>query len=125
MIKLTYKSKPRNFTKEESLLVLNMIVVKWELLTLLDELKHTAIYRHKIKMLVNQLLGELTSELSGGILDMWGVEDEALYELMETQKSIIQQISKLRPDLQFGLNELMKHFFNAPELVLHRNGIKF
>lgn len=123
-MKLMLKPKPREFTKEESLLVLNMIVAKWGLLTLLDEFKNTRIYRHRTKMLANQLSDELTAQLSGGILDVWGLEDEALYSLMETQRSIIQQVARLSPDLHYGLNELMKQFFNAPELVLHRNGIK-
>jgi hypothetical protein len=46
-----------------------------------------------------------------------------MFTLMD-RKNLMKEISCIRPEYKLGLAELLNQFNNAPELILHRNGIK-
>lgn len=114
----------RHLTTEEAVQVFDLILTQWVLIGQLDKLEHTSFYRHRLKMCAKQLLSEIESSLGSGIADIYGIQDEAFHNLLEHKKEVITKISTLRPELQAGFNELLSEYLNAPELVMHRNGIR-
>ncbi len=65
------------------------------LLSLNDELKHTDKYRQVLKARVNGLTDELTKVCNSDLSDLWGVEDNTLYEIMEKQEQIMKEVAKI------------------------------
>ena len=118
------KPETRHLTTEEAVKFFDMILTQWVLLDQLDNLSYTSFYRHKIKMLAKQLVIELERSICARHADIYGIQDEAFHNLLQHKKEVIRKISVLKPELQAGFNELLSEYLNAPELVMHRNGIR-
>ena len=112
----------KNLTEQESIHCLNSLLVGCELLELLDKIKEFTIFRHSLKQKLNQLIPELEKHCDNLEL-ITGEDDEIMFTLMD-RKNLMKEISCIRPEYKLGLAELLNQFNNAPELILHRNGIK-
>lgn len=113
----------RPLTETESIAVLNAILVGYEHLECLDAIEQTTYYRHSLKQKVNAVVKELEKSTEA-LSEVMGVDDVALFNIMENKKELMSKIAHLRPELKSGLNELLNQYFNQPELTLHRLGIK-
>jgi hypothetical protein len=112
----------KNITEQESIHCLNALLVGCEFLELLDKVKEFTIFRHGLKQKVNNLLPELEKHCDQLEL-ITGTDDTIMFTLMD-RKNLMKEISCIRPEYKLGLAELLNQFNNAPELVLHRNGVK-
>ena len=110
-------------TEQEAIAVLNSIFTGWQFLELLDQISDTSIYRQGLKQKVNLLMPDL-QKFVDEITIFFDVDSSAMNNLMEHKRELAMKICALRPETQAGLNELLAMFFNAPELTVHRLGIK-
>lgn len=107
----------------QSLVVLNAILACYEHLECMDAIQDTTYYRQSLKVKTKAVLEELEKQ-SLAIGDVIGIDNEALSNLMQHKKELIHKISKLRPEEKSGVNALLDEYLKAPELTLHRLGIK-
>lgn len=116
-------SAEKQITEKEAIACLNAIFSGWQLLECLDVIADTSLYRHSLKLRMRQLMPEL-EKLVDEIAMFFDVDPHAMNNLIEHKKELNLKIIAMRPENQAGLNELLAAFFNAPELTLHRLGIK-
>lgn len=109
--------------EKESICVLNAILSGYEFKENLDAIQQTTFYRTSLKNKLNLLMPEL-EKATESIADVIGIDNEALLNLMVHKKELIKKISVMRPEHQSGVNALLEEYFRAPELILHRLGIK-
>lgn len=107
----------------QSLLVLNAILACYEHLECMDAIQETTYYRQSLKIKTKAVIGELEKQ-SMAIGDVIGIDNEALSNLMAHKKELITKIAKIRPEQKSGVNALLEAYLAAPELTLHRLGIK-
>jgi len=107
----------------QSLVVLNAILACYEHLECMDAIQDTTYYRQSLKVKTKAVLEELEKH-SLAIGDVMGIDDETLRNLMLHKKQLIEKISKLKPEHKSGVNALLDEYLKAPELTLHRLGIK-
>jgi hypothetical protein len=119
-IKMTIE---KQITEEESISVLNSLLVGAELLELIDKVKGTILYRQSLKQKINLLLPELEKHCDHLSLVL-GIDDQTMFTLME-KKELMVELATLRPEYKLGFCEIVKMFKQAPQLTLHRLGIKF
>ncbi len=117
------------YTAEEYSSMLNLLIAANFVLECNDNLKRTNSYRQNLKMKLKQLEPELIKIIDTDLNYLWGADDPVLYEYQDGIKEFImlfdfKAFSKLPPEQILGFVQLTKDFFNAPELVLHRNGVK-
>ena len=117
------------YPMETYVALLNLLIASEFILSCNDELKHTTAYRHSLKQKLRMLEPELEKIIDNDFALIWGVDDEALYNLQHNFRNFIQQfhIDKFKthsPELIAGFGALLEQFHQMPELVLHRNGIK-
>jgi hypothetical protein len=108
---------------DESICVLNALLVGFEFMVCLDLVAETTLYRQSLKERVNGALKEL-QKMSLGLGEIVNVDDEAMFTYLEHKKQLMKRIAPLKPELKGGLNHVLDEFFNAPELTIHRLGIK-
>jgi hypothetical protein len=112
----------KQITEDESINVLNLLLVGCELLELIDKVKGTILYRQSLKQKINLVLPELEKHCDHLSLVL-GIYDETMFTLME-KKQLIVELATLRPEYKLGFCEIVKMFKQAPELTMHRLGIK-
>jgi hypothetical protein len=113
----------KKLTDEESISVLNSLLVGSEFLELIDKVKGTILYKQSLKQKVNSLLPELETHCNNLSLVL-GIDDRTMFTLME-KKELMIELATLRPEYKLGFCEIIKMFKSAPELTLHRLGIIF
>jgi hypothetical protein len=118
------RDKRNKLSPEESILCMNEMMAGYYHLECMDAVRDTTLYNQRVKERGNAFMKVLEPHVSKGIEMLWGVEDTAFYNLLDHQKSLLQQIAKIKPEQRALLNEIMKQFMNAPELTAHRLGIK-
>jgi len=109
--------------ERQSIAVLNAILVGYEHLACMDAITETAYFKQALKMKVKAVTEEL-ERTTTALADVMGLDDIALFNLMEHKKELMQKIALLRPEHKSGLNVLLDMYISAPELLLHRLGIK-
>ena len=112
----------KQITEEDSINVLNSLLVGCELLELIDKVKGTVLYKQSLKQKINLLLPELEKHCDN-LSFVLGIDDEVMFTLME-KKQLIIELATLRPEYKLAFCEIVKMFKNAPELTMHRLGIK-
>jgi len=110
-------------TEQESIYILNSLLVGYEFLECIDKIKEFKVYRNGLKQKVNLLVPEL-EKFTDQIGVLFGIDDAAMFDILEKKKELMKKLATLRPENKSGLNELIDLFFQAPELLIHRNGIK-
>lgn len=110
-------------SEDESVAVLNAILVGYEHLECLDRIEQTTYYKHEVKQKVKALVSVLERHTMA-FEDIIGVDNLALKNIMENKKELMIKIAPLRPELKSGLNQLLDMYFEMPEILLHRLGIK-
>lgn len=110
--------------------ILNMFIATEFMLSCNDALKETNSYKMQLKSILKKLEPELIRILEHDLKDLWGADDNALQLLQKGFAEFIkgfsiEEFKYHSPEIIHGFGQLMKDFHNAPELVLHRNGIAF
>jgi len=109
--------------EQQSLAVLNALLVGYEHLACMDLIEQTTFYKQSLKYKVKAVVEEL-EKTTTALADIMGVDDIALANLMEHKKQLMQKIASLRPEHKSGLNALLEQYIAMPDLTLHRLGIK-
>jgi len=89
----------------------------------LDELKGTTVYRQELKQTGNRFCLELEKLTSKDLGAIWGIDDEAMYELIRYQRKVIEQLQTLRPEDIGVVMELIRKYKEEPETMLQINQI--
>jgi hypothetical protein len=110
--------------EQKQLALLNLLITAFLMLGQLDELKSTNAARHRLKNLINQVVPELEKVIDSDLGLLWGVDDSAMYNLMEHFKGFIHGMATMRTEHIAGLSELLHQWKQHPQLTLYRNGIK-
>jgi len=113
----------QQLTEQESVNCLNALLVGYEFLEILDNVKNTILYKHKMKTIINSLMPELEKHCNNLEL-LFGVDDATMFNLISDKQKMMKETALLRPEYKIGFFTLLNDYINAPELVLHRNGIK-
>lgn len=113
----------KRITEEEAVACLLSLFSGWQMVELMDRISETSLYRHSLKQKVKLMMPELEKH-TDNIAELFGVDTAALNNLFEHRKGLAIKLCDLRPELQAGLNEVLECFFNAPELTMHRLGLK-
>lgn len=102
---------------------LNIVMMSETLLEALEDVKQTHLYRHGLKNKINTLMPELEKVIEKDLGKVWGVDDEAMYRLIDEQRSLIHRLSTCRPEVWSMLNEILDQY-DADKLgFLERNEI--
>lgn len=110
------KESRRNFTQEESIMILNLILQMWSVLDSIDILSNSNLYRHRLKQTANFFTSELQQFLDA--LNIYDIDNEAFYKLMEEKKELILNVAKLRPENQAVINHIINKYHDNPEKVM-------
>jgi uncharacterized protein YxjI len=113
----------KKLTEEESISVLNSLLVGAEFLELIDKVKGTILYKQSLKQKVNSLLPELEIHCNN-LSIILGIDDKTMFTLMD-KKELMVELATLRPEYKLGFCEIVKMFKQMPEITLNRLGIKF
>jgi hypothetical protein len=111
-------------SQEDALILLNSFLAGFEFLSTLDRIKSLDLYKDKLRSRTRTLVSMLEAPLNKGFNEITGVEDEAMYQIMEGKKQLLKFLAGYAPEYAVGFLDLLQQFQAAPELVLHRNGIK-
>lgn len=109
----------RNLNEQESIDVLNCILVGYEHLECLDRIENT-FYRHEVKMRVRALKLVLERIAPDGLEQVAGIDNVALFNLMEHKKQLMKKIATLRPEHKSGFNALLDEYLKNPEQLLSK-----
>jgi len=109
--------------EQESILILNALLVGYEFVESLDKIQGLSFYQKGLKQKVDTLLPSL-EKFADQLNVIFGVDDKAMFDILDKKKELMKKIALLRPENKAGLNELLDLFFQSPELLIHRNGIK-
>jgi hypothetical protein len=115
--------KMSNITRQQSILYLNLMFMCEVMLNSIDELKGTSLYRHAIKSKVNLLIPELEKVVEKDLAAIWGVDDNAMYQILDQQKELIKRLSVTRPETWCMLIELLDMYEADKDGFLARNQI--
>ena len=97
---------------------LTTLLTSYLLMQCLDNLKGTPYYKQQLKLKTNTLYRELEDVMKRDMPEIFGVQDENLYLLMDYVKEGIQDMAIVRPE-EIGIrNEIMAMFRETPEKVL-------
>jgi hypothetical protein len=110
------------FTSQECIWAMNSWLTSLELIDLIDKLHGTCLWRQELKVVLSKAL-KVLEKYANGVENITGVDDEAMFSLMDWKKELVRQISNVRMEDQAGLAVLISEYFKAPELTLHRLGI--
>lgn len=102
---------------------LNMMMMSEALIESIEQIKDTQFYRHDLKAKTKLLLPELERVVEKDLARIWGVDDNAMYHLIEQQKSLIHRLSTTRPEVWSMINELLDMYDQDREGFLERNEI--
>lgn len=103
---------------------LNLLVGSWFLLECIDNLRGTGYDTQQLKARLNQLEPELRKKIDRDLNLLWGVDDQAMYNLQENFRQFVSGFATKRLEHVAGFGELLAQFHMMPELTLHRLGIK-
>jgi len=110
-------------TKKEHIYV-TCLLSAWLTQELMDELKQTNAYRHELKKTGKMFARELEKITTDDIPLIWGIDDKAMYALLEYQKEVIQALSTMRPEDIGIVKEMIEMYKAHPRKVLNRLQIK-
>lgn len=109
-------------TEQESIYILNSLLVGYEFLECIDKIKEFKVYRNGLKQKVNLLVPEL-EKFTDQIGVLFGIDDAAMFDILEKKKELMKKLATLRPENKSGLNEIIDIYLNEPELTLYRLGV--
>ena len=90
----------------------------------MDSLEGTNAYSRKLKNLSNSFRRELNKVADVGISEIWGIEDDIMYELMQQRKELLHTISISRPEMATIIIGMIDKFNQAPDAVINWLGLK-
>lgn len=121
---------PTKYPVETLVALLNMLIAADFLFQTNEFLQDTTAYKHRVKMLLKQLMPELEKIINEDLGLLIGTNENArvIFSLQDGFKNYIEQLQLNRfithkPALIAGFGKLTEQFHQMPELVLHRNGI--
>ena len=106
----------QKLSSEEAIIALNTLLVGNEFLECLDGIMYTTLYRLGMKERVNGLVKELEKSLLP-IKDLDGIDNDAMYNLMEWQKKLSKQMASIRPENKAVISAVLESYFDNPESV--------
>lgn len=107
---------------EQNIAIVNSLMVGYEFLQSLDRISTTRYFRQDIKMKVKALIPLL--EKTSAIEEIWGIDDEVLYDITKKKELLMQRLAVLRPELKTGLNIILDRYFENPVETLNLLGIE-
>lgn len=101
---------------------LNALLVSYELLEILEKIKHTTLFTQRLKNCINHLIPEL-EKTTDNMKHVWGTDDETLYQLLQDKADLSRKIAKYRPEDKSGLNAVLTKYYLSPKEFLEHNDI--
>lgn len=102
---------------------LNIVMMSETILEALEDVKKTHLYRHSLKSKINLLVPELEKVIEKDLGKVWGVDDNAMYRLIDQQRTLIHRLSTSRPEVWSILNEVLDQYDADKGSFLTRNEI--
>lgn len=99
-------------------IVLNAMLFSQLTLFSMDDLATTSVYRHSLKQKGNAFIKELETFSKQILLDVWSVNHEDMYQIMDYQKEMVEKIVKLRPEDSAAISAFIDRFIENPDHVL-------
>lgn len=125
------EQKQGKYSMETYVALLDLLIGSEFVMECNDALAGTNAYRHELKQSLKKLLPILEKMIDEDLGQIIAKDDLAAttFNLQDGFRKFVGQLrldrfTKHSPSLIAGFGELMEQFHNAPELVLHRNGIK-
>lgn len=125
------RKKSGKYSMETYVALLDLLIGSEFVMECNDALAGTNAYRHELKRALKQLLPILEKMIDDDLGQIIAGDDLAVttFNLQDGFRKFIEQLRlnlfiKHSPSLIAGFGELMEQFHNAPELTLHRLGIK-
>lgn len=112
----------RKVTPQEAVWMVNALMTGWQFLELMDKIIDTTLYKHELKLRINQIMPEL-EKFVDHLHVFFGVDVAGMNNMMEHKRALSLKLISLRPEIHSGLNELLDSYFANPEKVLKEVGI--
>jgi hypothetical protein len=112
-------TEPKTFEPKRDLLVLlNVLMGSYFLDEAIYELRHTTYYKQDVKAKANTLVRAITPIIERDLAMLHGADDVALVKLIENLRETFRQLAILRLEHIAAFGEVMKLFYQNPDMVL-------
>jgi hypothetical protein len=112
-------TQPKTFEPKRDLLVLlNVLMGSYFLDEAIYELRHTTYYKQDVKAKANTLVRAITPIIERDLAMLHGADDVALVKLIENLRETFRQLAILRLEHIAAFGEVMKLFYQNPDMVL-------
>jgi len=110
--------------KKEIIVYLNTLVATNFLLSCMEEFEGTPLFRHNLKALAKRFRDQLIKQTEDDINRIWGIDDSAMYNIMDHQEELLKQISLMRPEECGVITEIIKRYQTSPAAFRAWLGVK-
>lgn len=112
-----------NFTDDLAYNVLHATFSSLLTIEAMDQIRGCEFYRKKLKTNGESFLSSLESFTNKVVPDIWGVQDETLYNIMEFYKHLAQKLARIEPAFMGVVVEMLNRLIEKPEETAKLLGI--
>lgn len=106
------------------IIYLHVLLATNFLLTCMEEMEGTPVFRQKLKQSANRFKEELMKATEADTNQVWGCDDEAMYNLMEHQENLLKEIANMRPENCGIILKMIERYKVSPEAIKNWLGVK-
>lgn len=109
---------------QNTIIYLNTLMATNFILTCMEELEGTPIFKQQVKNAANRFKKEILKSTETDLNAVWGIEDESMYNLMDHQEKLLKEIALMRPENYGVLNAMIERYKMSPEAIQNWLGVK-
>ncbi len=114
----------RSEIKTETLIYLNALIGSDFLITCIDAMEGTKVFRQSMKNRAKAFRRELENQNDTVLSQIWGIKDESLYAIMQEQQELLEYLSVNSPELCKVFLKVAERLKEDPEDVIEYLGME-